>query len=123
MLRAFLISPLAVFPALLVAVFVAFIVEAIKISGIPSNALSEFTAAFIYAAVAPLVSYPITLLYGLPVYLLLKKLNKYNLYSLAALAILPAVVIGIAEADVFVFLGIAYFSLCIAISFWWLSKR
>ena len=107
---------------MILAVFVAFIVEIVKTSEIPRNAISEFGAVFIYAGVAPLISYPATLLLGVPIYLALKKYYHVSLVTLSVASLMPGAIYGLIAKDIYVFLGIGYFSLCVAISFYLLLR-
>lgn len=123
MLRALSLSPLVVFPAILLAVLIAFIFEVIKTGSIPSNTASEFNAAIIYAGIAPLVSYPATLLVGVPIYLLLKKFYRITLLSLSVASLVPAAAFSLFALDIVVFLSVGYFSLWVAVAFWWLLPK
>ena len=123
MKKALLLSPLAVIPALILLVFVAFIANVLKSSSLPKNTLTEFGAAFIYAFAAPLVSYPATVLYGVPLYLLLRKYGRLNLYTLMLGSIVPAAIYGVLSSSLIVFLSVAYFSVCVAGAFWWLQSN
>jgi len=109
MLRALSLSPLAVFPAVLLAVFVVLFIEIIKTNGIPPNTASELNAAVIYAGLAPLVSYPATLLVGVPIYLLLKKFYRITFLSLSVASLIPAAVYGLYAWDIVIFLSVGYF--------------
>ena len=123
MKKALFLSPLAVIPATIFGVAVAFVLSIIKTSSIPKNILTEVGASFIYAFVAPLVSYPATLFYGVPLYLLLKKYGCLNVYTLLIGSLIPASIWGIVGSSLITFLGVGYYSVCVAVAFWWLQRK
>ena len=70
------------------------------------------------------LGYLFTILYGLPVYWLLNKLNHYTLITTTLASLIPALLFIIFNNEQWpYYLGMAYFSVFVAISFWTITAR
>jgi len=79
--------------------------------------------ATIIAFAGLFVSVPVTLLYGLPMYLLLKKFGWLSIYSAVLVTIFPSLVYGIFIHSAYSFLMALYFSMWVGFVFWWFVPR
>ncbi len=120
-LRAVILAPLAIFPAMMLLVSGAFLATFLRTYEIPSNALSEYTAASVMALAGIVIGYAFTIFYGVPVFLFLKKIRMLNVTSIAVMSLVPAVVFGMTGTELMPFLLMSYFSLWVAITFWWIA--
>ena len=122
-LRATALAPLAIIPAMMFAVSYAFLVAFLRTYEIPPNALSEYTAALVMGSVGLIFGYAFTIFYGVPVYLILKKIKMLNVISILIMSLVPAVVFGLFVSDLMTFLFMGYFSFWVAIVFWWIVPK
>lgn len=83
----------------------------------------NFIGIGVFSFAGLLISIPAALLYLLPIYRLLKRLNQLNLAAFTVAALLPALVIALFDKNLYIFLGLGYYSLCVAYLFWWLAPR
>lgn len=117
---AVVISPLAIIPAMLVAISVFRIIypEA------QAELLRQFHGGLVMSFFGLLLSYGFTVLYGLPVYWLLNRFNCYNLLTLSLASMIPALVFSLIDHEQWLYyLAMAYFSVFVAIAFWLITTR
>lgn len=122
-LQAIAVCPLSIVPAMFVGVTFAFFLTLLHTHEIPTNALSEYTAAFVMALVGLIYGYVFTIFYGVPVYLVLKKIKMLNIFSVSLLSLLPAMIVGVSQSNLMAFLFMGYFSLWVSIVFLWLAPK
>ena len=133
MIKAILISPLAVVPAfVLVCVFQA-AYELFTEGSIQQSVNSFNNGIFVIAVFGPLYAYVLTIFYGLPVYYLLKRKNRYNLKNILIAAVFPVVLLFLVTSIldglpslsiIFTFLGFfSVFSVGVAYVFWTLAPK
>lgn len=120
LLLALLIGPLATIPAILVLfTFMLFFIPKL-----PTNLLDSYGLATMYGVFTLIASYAVTLIYGLPVYYLLKKLNLGFWGMLAVVSLMPAcVVLLIGKNTWLAALVTAWVSLCVAFACWYLYEK
>jgi len=123
LIRAVLIGPLAIIPAVPIGVLLAATFASVRDGAFPGNFIGDLSASPIYAIAGLAYSYPFTLLYGLPVYLILRKLNILNMPSICVMALLPGVALGIYQSSIILAVFMGYFSLAVAVLFYRLAPH
>ena len=119
LLLAVILGPLAIIPAMIIGITLLIILFPSE----ADNLRATYTAGLVIALVGLAYSYGFTLFYGMPIYLILRKLEVANLATVTLSALLPAAIIGVATSAVEIGLLSSYFSLVVAYSCWWLSSR
>lgn len=117
---AAIISPLAIIPAMLLAISVFRIIypEA------QAELFRQYHGGLVMSFFGLLLSYGFTLLYGLPVYWLLNKFNYYNLFTISLASLVPALLFSVFNSEQWqYYLAMAYFSLFVAVAFWIITTR
>ena len=117
---AVVISPLAIIPAMLLAISVFRIIypEA------QAELFRQFHGGLVISFFGLLLGYGFTLLYGLPVYWLLNKFNYYNLLTISLASLIPALLFSLFDSEQWpYYLAMAYFSVFVAIAFWLITTR
>jgi len=131
MIKAILISPITVIPAFVFMCVLQGTYEFIM-EGSISRAYNDFNNGFFVVSVGGwLYGFILVVFYGLPVYYLLKRKNRYSLRNILIAAICPALLLfsilpildGFSTNAVLGFLLMAYFSGCVAYVFWLLAPR
>lgn len=116
---ASLLGPLAVIPAMVVAVAVMYMFDVSS-----QEPVSEiFEGTFVMAAFSLFYSYPLVIIYGLPLYLILRRYKKDSLIYILSLSLLPAAALGASydTGGFWIFVIFGYFSLSVALSCWMLA--
>ncbi len=118
LLLATLVAPLAIYPATLLGEFVVFVfspVGAAEMFQRLKESMLITTAALVYA-------YALTIFYGLPVFLLLRKLQRLKLRFILAAGVVAAVAVSlITEDSVVPILLFAYFGLVVSFTGWFVA--
>ena len=135
MFGALFIGALAVVPAVLVAGILISIYQLI-VSVVQGNpilfpSLGVLMQILMLAFVGVPFALVAAVVYGLPVYFILRKYDCINLYSVTAVALLPALIFafnmqinhGKAMLSLYEFARYGYFSLWVAYTFWWFAPR
>jgi len=116
---ATLVSPLSVLPA---AVFVGLATAAVGGGSLPqSMAVGVFAGGFL-STLGVLIAYGVVLLYLLPVCLLLRRLGKATLWTVAAAGLLGGGALGLPERSLFSVGFFGYFGVVVAVVFWFLGR-
>ena len=114
------LGPLAVIPAMLLAVSVL----RLMYPEAQAELLRQYHGGLVVSFFGLFLSYVFTLLYGLPIYWLLQKLGRYNLFTVILASLLPALFIGLADpAQWPYYLAMAYFSVFVAAACWLIAAR
>lgn len=117
LLYATLIAPLAIIPAMLMIVTLQLFVQ------IPKDIAAIYGGAFMIAIVGLTYSYGFTLLYGLPVYLILRRYGRHTFTHLLTASLIPALILfALLQAWPF-FVAMVWFSGITGIAFWYLAER
>lgn len=111
-------APLAVFPAALLLMLGTALVE-FDLKQV-SDAFSTFLLVGFWGAA---IAYIVAFLYGIPVWLILWKLKRLNVFWLSGCALLPAVVLLAFTKDIGLMLMIGYFSLSVSTAGWFIGRR
>jgi len=116
---AFILGPLSVLPASIPLVLFFLATGEPLIEGIGGKIASGLFVGFL----GLLVAYPLTLCYGMPVWLALNKLNKLTLRNILIASTGPAILIGIYVQEISSALFYSYFSVIVAGSCWIINNR
>ena len=116
-LYACLLGPLSVIPATILYTL------AFKFIAPEANA-DNFELLPLVVIVALMVAYPITLVFGLPISIILQKLNRFNLFNLIIVTNSCLLIYGyITNAQVTEMVLVIYYGLFVSSSCWYLYKR
>jgi hypothetical protein len=117
---AVFIGPLSIIPAMAAAQTFIFLIS-------PANTpdiAEQYWGGFLISAIGLLYSYGFTFLYGVPVYIVLKKLQINRAVYIFVASLVPAVVFFIMSPDAWpIYLAIAYFSVIVGFSCWFIALR
>lgn len=114
------IGPLAILPAMLLAISVLRIIypEA------QAEILHQYHGGLVVSFFGLILSYGFTLLYGIPVYWLLNRLNRYNVVMVILASLLPALFFSALDHQQWpYYLAMAYFSVFVATACWLMTLR
>lgn len=118
---ALLLGPLAVIPATLLA---AALIPLLSGDFRPGEALPFLGGTLVTALVIVIYAYAFTLFYGLPVYLLLKRLGWLGNWSIAISSLLPSALICLLVPASIVFIAmINYLSLVTGMACWFVHQK
>jgi len=114
-----LVGPIAVVPAM----FLMLLVSAILNSDASAN--TDWSQVLsIYGIASVVIAYILTVIFALPLVLLLQKFKVFNFFSVIASAVLISLVITLMTSGQFLaFLILGYFSIIIAVACWFVHKR
>ena len=114
------LGPLSVLPAILIAA--TFI--GIFGPGITQDVLEDLNGWFLFLLVALLYSYGFTIIYGLPVYLILLKLQKNTFPYVFVASLVPSLILISFSPEMWQsFIIMGYFSLCVGLCCWFLVRN
>ncbi|MDT8403028.1 hypothetical protein [Sulfuriflexus sp.] len=114
------LGPLAVIPAMLLAVSVL----RLMYPEAQAELLRQYHGGLVVSFFGLFFGYAATLLYGLPVYFLLQRPGRYNLFTVILASLLPALLIGLADPVQWpYYLAMAYFSVSVAAACWLITAR
>lgn len=119
-LSALAVGPLAILPAMLLAISVLRIIypEA------QAEILHQYHGGLVASFFGLILSYAFTLLYGIPVYWLLNHFNRYNGAMIIVASLLPALFLSMLDHEQWpYYLAMAYFSVFVATACWLLTLR
>lgn len=117
---AVLLSPLAIIPAMLLAISILRFVY----PDAQAALFRQYHGGLVMSLFGLVIAYGFTLLYGLPVYWLLNKFHRYNVFTIIVASLIPALLLSIINNEQWqYYLAMAYFSVCVAITFWAVSVR
>ena len=117
---AVIISPLAIIPAMLLAISIFRLIypEA------QAELFRQYHGGLVISFFGLLIGYGFTILYGLPMYWLLNRLKHYNLYTITTVSLVPALLFSIFDSQQWpYYLAMAYFSVFVAMTFWKITTR
>lgn len=119
-LSAAAVGPLAILPAMLLAISVLRIIY----PGARAEILHQYHGGLVLAFFGLILSYGFTLLYGIPVYWLLNRFNYYNGRMVILASLLPSLFfIALDHQQWPYYLAMAYFSVFVATACWLLTLR
>ena len=117
---AVMLSPLAIIPAMLLAISVLRFIY----PDAQAELLRQYHGGLVISFFGLLLGYVFTILYGLPVYWLLIKFNHYNMFTVSIASLIPALLFSVFNNEQWqYYLGMAYFSVFVAITFWKITIR
>jgi hypothetical protein len=120
LISAAAIGPLAVIPAMLLAISVLRVIY----PETQTELLRQYHAGLVLSFFGLFLSYGFTLLYGVPVYWLLNRFGRYNLFTIILASLLPALLLGLANHEQWpYYLAMAYFSVFVAAACWLITGR
>lgn len=117
---ALAIGPLAIIPAMLLAISLLKIIYPMAETGL----WRQYHSGLVMCFFGLLLSYSLTFLYGLPVYWLLSKFNRYNLPMVVLASLIPALLLLLFNQEQWqYYLAMGYFSVFVAATCWVISIR
>ncbi len=118
-LASILVGPIAVVPAMFLILFIGDVLKPDASSNIDWPQVLG-----VYGFVSAAIAYVVTLLFALPLMLLLQKFKAFNIFSVIASAVLISLVITLMTSGQFLtFLILSYFSVIVAVASWFVHKR
>jgi len=114
-----LVGPLAVIPAMVFGVFI------IKVSGLTHSSFSaeELKFTLMVSVIGLIYAYPLTMLIGMPLFILLRKFNKDNFITILFISQLPVLLmLAFTKGDYSSPIAISYFSACVSLSCYFLYR-
>ena len=124
MFAALFVSPFSVIPAMLVMAIASTIYSMLTGEfNFKSIHITSILQIVLSGIIGLVISVPATFIYGLPMYYFLKRIKTLNIYNATVVALIPAVIYGIYMQSIYVFIVVAYFSLWVAYTFWWMVPR
>ena len=122
---AVILGPLMIYPAL--AIPSLFRLYWVNPEGF--NFLNGLIGSLATATVALIPGYLLTILFGLPVFLFLRKRNKQSLLNIMLLSLVPVAIASVTNSSdpLATFIGYGYFSIIVGFACWvvacWLPKK
>ena len=114
------IGPLTVIPAMLLAITVLRLIY----PDAQAELLRQYHGGLVVSFFGLFLSYGFTLLYGVPVYWLLNRFSKYNLFAVILASLVPALLLSIFNSEQWpYYLAMAYFSVFVAAACWLIADR
>lgn len=114
------IGPLTVIPAMLLAITVLRLIY----PDAQADLLRQYHGGLVVSFFGLFLSYGFTLLYGVPVYWLLNRLGRYNLFTVILTSLLPALLFTLFNREQWpYYLAMAYFSAFVATACWLITVR
>lgn len=117
---AVLLGPLSIIPAMVVASTLIIIISPSN----PPNIFEQYWGGFLISLFGLAYSYGFTILYGVPAYLVLKKLHRNNLFYILAASLVPAMVFFAISPNAWpIYVAMAYFSVIVGFACWIIAER
>ena len=117
---AVIVGPLSIIPAMVLAQTLVFIASPAN----PPDILEQYKGGIFVSVVGLLYSYGFTLLYGVPVYLALKKFGKNKAIYVFMASLVPAILFLAMSPELWpIYLAMAYFSIVVGFSCWFIAVR
>lgn len=114
------IGPLTVIPAMLLAITVLRLIY----PDAQADLLRQYHGGLVVSFFGLFLSYGFTLLYGMPVYWLLNRLGRYNLFTVIFASLVPALLFSLFNREQWpYYLAMAYFSVFVATTCWLITIR
>jgi len=122
MITAGLLGPLAVYPAIFAAVAIGWL----TVPAVVSTSFEKYMVVLRVGSYVAVIAYGVTWLYGVPLYLTLRRYRLNNFFAIMVGAIIPSVLIGEALGDGGTVFS-AYFSAWVSAVCWviavWLPRK
>ena len=120
LISAIIIGPLAVIPSMLLAISLLRLIY----PDAEAEILRQYHGGLVVSFFGLFLSYGFTLLYGVPVYWLLNRFSKYNLFTVILASLMPALLLSIFNHEQWpYYLAMAYFSVFVAAACWLIVDR
>ena len=120
LISAAAIGPLAIIPAMLLAISVLRLIY----PDAQTELLRQYHGGLVVSFFGLFLSYGFTLLYGVPVYWLLNRLGKYKLFRVILASLVPALLFSLFNIEQWAYyLAMGYFSVFVATACWLITVR
>ena len=120
-ISACVMAPFSVFPAILVLYLSLFVYAEIANSAVSTTGIE---VGILMAFVGWIMALLLTVIYGLPVALILQKFNKFKLHNLVTLSLVPTFITSVAtNAEYGVLFMYAYCSTIVAVTYWYIFNK